>query len=181
MSVFLIQMKLASIFKTELKTGRHSMITHFLFLYANRIKICSHDDPWPHVALAVSRLDTLMCLITSMPLYWLFYLFFLLSPFTAAWHCSLACALAVLLAGSWEAARHVPGISTPHVLQPVPEREHPRPSPLGLALCSRAAQVREQSSTRELPWPPSPYFLCCEIFYLFIFQKIGWSEIFSLF
>ena len=86
-------MKLACIFKREMKTGRHSMIMHFLFPYANRIILYAHNNMWPRIALAVSRLDAPMCLITSMLIYWLF----LWSPFIAPWHRSRARALAMLL------------------------------------------------------------------------------------
>lgn len=80
-------------FKREMKTGRHSVITDFLFPCANRIMLYARYSVWPRVALAVSRLDAPMCLIPSVLIYWLF----LWSPFIAPWHRLLARAQAVLL------------------------------------------------------------------------------------
>lgn len=75
------------------------MIMHFLFPCANRVMLYAHYNMWSCVALAVSRLDTLMCLITSVLIYWLFCG----SPFIAPWHHLLAHARAVLLlAGALE-------------------------------------------------------------------------------
>lgn len=70
-------------------------MTTQLFPYANRIILYAHCNLWPRVALAVSRLDTPMCLITSVQIYWLF----LWSPFIAPWHRAPAGAGAVRLAG----------------------------------------------------------------------------------
>lgn len=69
-----------------MKTGSHSMVMEFLIPYANKTILYARYTLWPHVALAVGRLDTLMCLITPVLIYWLF----LWSPFTAPWHRSLA-------------------------------------------------------------------------------------------
>lgn len=91
-----------------MKRGSPSKVMQFLILHDNKAILCAQHTLWACLALAAGRLDTLMCLITPVLIYWLF----LWSPFTAPWHRLLARACAGSLPGTRLAPRcsRLPGL-----------------------------------------------------------------------